>query len=187
MLAQLVAGSDTTSNYLRMTLNLLITTPRVYHSLQKEIDEGIANGTISHPITDAEAKKLPYLQVRLHRFPSSGEVKRMLTQPGLHLGELPLPPPGSHALPQDGPAGGRYPRRQICEGRHQDRRRHVVAGPSRRGLRRRRRRLPARAVHRGHAREEGRDGADGGAHLWVRAVFMSREGPGADGAEQGFR
>jgi len=65
MLAQLVAGSDTTSNYLRMTLNLLITTPRVYQHLQREIDEGIANGTISHPITDAEAKNLPYLQVCL--------------------------------------------------------------------------------------------------------------------------
>lgn len=28
----------------------------------KEIDEGIADGRISSPITDAEAKQLPYLQ-----------------------------------------------------------------------------------------------------------------------------
>jgi cytochrome P450 len=33
-----------------------------YRKLQAEIDNGIANGTISSPITDAEARRLPYLQ-----------------------------------------------------------------------------------------------------------------------------
>jgi len=31
----------------------------------KEIDEGIANGKISSPITDNEAKQLPYLQATI--------------------------------------------------------------------------------------------------------------------------
>jgi cytochrome P450 len=64
ILAQLVAGSDTTANYLRMTLVLLATTPNVYTKLRAEIDTGIAGGRISKPITLAEAQKLPYLQVR---------------------------------------------------------------------------------------------------------------------------
>lgn len=62
ILTALVAGSDTTANSIRMGLLLLATTPRVYRRLQKEIDEAIANGNISSPVTVAEAKTLPYLQ-----------------------------------------------------------------------------------------------------------------------------
>jgi cytochrome P450 len=62
ILTALVAGSDTTANSLRMGLLLLATTPHVHRRLQKEIDEAIANGSISSPITVAEAKALPYLQ-----------------------------------------------------------------------------------------------------------------------------
>ncbi|SPO06377.1 related to pisatin demethylase [Cephalotrichum gorgonifer] len=65
ILAQLVAGSDTTANFLRMALVLLATTPNVYVKLQREIDEGIADGRISTPISLAEAKMLPYLQAFL--------------------------------------------------------------------------------------------------------------------------
>lgn len=62
ILTALIAGSDTTANSIRMGLLLLATTPRVYASLQREIDEGIRNGTISSPIKVTEAKALPYLQ-----------------------------------------------------------------------------------------------------------------------------
>jgi len=41
----------------------IITTPRVYQLLKKEIAHGIKEGQISNPITYDEAKKLPYLQV----------------------------------------------------------------------------------------------------------------------------
>jgi hypothetical protein len=64
ILAHLVAGSDTTANFLRVTLFLLVTTPRVYYQLQMEIDDGITSGKISNPITGAEGKRLPYLQVQ---------------------------------------------------------------------------------------------------------------------------
>lgn len=62
VLTALIAGSDTTANSMRMGLLLLASTPRVYARLRKEIDTGIVNGTISSPITVAEAKALPYLQ-----------------------------------------------------------------------------------------------------------------------------
>jgi len=40
----------------------IVTSPHIYKTLQKEIDEGIQEGKISSPITDAEARKLPFLQ-----------------------------------------------------------------------------------------------------------------------------
>jgi cytochrome P450 len=56
-----VAGSDTTATTIRVTLLHIIASPHVYARLRKEIDstEAAASGTI---ITDAEARKLPYLQ-----------------------------------------------------------------------------------------------------------------------------
>lgn len=60
-LVQIVAGSDTTATTIRVTLLHIIASPHVYARLRKEIDstEAAASGTI---ITDAEARKLPYLQ-----------------------------------------------------------------------------------------------------------------------------
>jgi len=63
-LFQILAGSDTTATAIRATLLHIITTPRVYQALKKEISEGIRYGKISKPITYDEARKLPYLQVR---------------------------------------------------------------------------------------------------------------------------
>ena len=40
----------------------IVTSPHVYRKLQMEIDAGIQEGRISSPITDAEARKLPFLQ-----------------------------------------------------------------------------------------------------------------------------
>ena len=62
-LFQILAGSDTTATAIRATFLYIITTPRVYQGLKREISQGIRDGNISNPITYDEAKKLPYLQV----------------------------------------------------------------------------------------------------------------------------
>ncbi|GAB1315638.1 hypothetical protein MFIFM68171_05848 [Madurella fahalii] len=59
---QIIAGSDTSATAIRSTLLFIITNPVVYRRLQTEIDTGIKEGRISSPITDAEARNLPYLQ-----------------------------------------------------------------------------------------------------------------------------
>jgi len=61
-LFQTIAGSDTTAGAIRMTMLYVMTTPRVYLALQKEIDDAVASRTISDPITSTEAEVLPYLQ-----------------------------------------------------------------------------------------------------------------------------
>jgi cytochrome P450 len=53
-----IAGSDTTATAVRATFLYIITIPRVHHKLLTEI----SSATLSSPISDAEAKKLPYLQ-----------------------------------------------------------------------------------------------------------------------------
>jgi cytochrome P450 len=40
----------------------LLTNPIAYSKLRKEVADGIANGKISSPIKDSEARQLPYLQ-----------------------------------------------------------------------------------------------------------------------------
>ena len=60
---QILAGSDSTSSALRMTLLYLLTNPLAYRKLRAEIDDAVAGGAISHPvITNAEALNLTYLQ-----------------------------------------------------------------------------------------------------------------------------
>ncbi|KAG7288371.1 hypothetical protein NEMBOFW57_007902 [Staphylotrichum longicolle] len=59
---QIIAGSDTSATAIRSTLLFVMTSPLVYGRLQAEIDAGIRDGRISAPITDAEARNLPYLQ-----------------------------------------------------------------------------------------------------------------------------
>ncbi|RKU45312.1 hypothetical protein DL546_007167 [Coniochaeta pulveracea] len=61
-IAQIVAGSDTTATAIRSTLLFIMTSPHVYARFQTEIDQRVAAGQISSPITDAEAKNFPYLQ-----------------------------------------------------------------------------------------------------------------------------
>ncbi len=55
-----MAGADTTATGVRITLLHIVTSPRVYRTLTAEIDA--ATPHVSSPITDAEAKELPYLQ-----------------------------------------------------------------------------------------------------------------------------
>jgi cytochrome P450 len=53
-----VAGSDTTGTAIRTTFLCLITNPRVLSKPRAET----AAASVSVPITDGEARKLPYLQ-----------------------------------------------------------------------------------------------------------------------------
>ncbi|KAL8869935.1 MAG: hypothetical protein Q9174_003899, partial [Haloplaca sp. 1 TL-2023] len=58
----LFAGSDTTATSIRAILLHVITNPLVYGRLQREIDSGILDGTISSPAHEDEVRRLPYLQ-----------------------------------------------------------------------------------------------------------------------------
>jgi cytochrome P450 len=53
-----IAGSDTTATAIRSTFLYIITNPRVLSRLRAETSSAL----LSSPITDAEARKLPYLQ-----------------------------------------------------------------------------------------------------------------------------
>jgi len=64
-LLQVVAGSDTSAGTLRAVLLGILTNPPAYLALQREIDTAIANDRISAPISDAEARTLPYLQATI--------------------------------------------------------------------------------------------------------------------------
>ncbi|KAF4456709.1 hypothetical protein F53441_1265 [Fusarium austroafricanum] len=64
-LLNVVAGSDTSATTIRLIMLSLLSNPVAYRKLQTEIDNAIKSGTVSSPITDAEAKALPYLQAVL--------------------------------------------------------------------------------------------------------------------------
>ena len=66
VLFQIIAGSDTTATAIRGTMLYLTTAPHAYFRLQKEIDEGIAAGSVSAPVRADEAKRLPYLQAVIY-------------------------------------------------------------------------------------------------------------------------
>ncbi|KAK9425291.1 putative Cytochrome P450 [Seiridium unicorne] len=59
---QIIAGSVSSATAMCMTLLCLITTPISYTTLQKEIDGAVSAGRVSSPITEIEARRLPYLQ-----------------------------------------------------------------------------------------------------------------------------
>jgi cytochrome P450 len=61
-LLNVVAGSDTTATTIRLMMLNLLSNPVAYRRLQREIDDGIRSGAISSPVTDAQARMLPYLQ-----------------------------------------------------------------------------------------------------------------------------
>lgn len=61
---QIIAGSDTTATAIRGTMLYLSANRVAYDRLQKEIDDCVANHTISDPITSEEGKNMDYLQVR---------------------------------------------------------------------------------------------------------------------------
>ncbi|KAK7711747.1 hypothetical protein SLS63_012586 [Diaporthe eres] len=56
------AGTETSITVIRGTLLHILSSPPVYHKLKQEISEGIKAGRISRPITNDQAKAMPYLQ-----------------------------------------------------------------------------------------------------------------------------
>ncbi|KAI1112057.1 cytochrome P450 [Nemania sp. NC0429] len=66
VLFQIIAGSDTTATSIRATMLYLMTSPHAYHRLRQEIDDAIAQGRASNPITDEEGRSLPYLQAVIY-------------------------------------------------------------------------------------------------------------------------
>ncbi|KAK5662353.1 hypothetical protein OQA88_8263 [Cercophora sp. LCS_1] len=61
-LVQVIAGSDTTVGALRSIIAHIISSPALCRRVQEEIDNAIADGRVSTPVADAEARKLPMLQ-----------------------------------------------------------------------------------------------------------------------------
>ncbi|CZT12580.1 related to pisatin demethylase (cytochrome P450) [Rhynchosporium agropyri] len=55
---QILAGSDTTATAIRSIMSYLVMSPRIISKLRAEI----SSHNISTPITDAQARKMPYLQ-----------------------------------------------------------------------------------------------------------------------------
>jgi len=78
-----IAGSDTTATAVRATLLHIITIPRVHGKLLA----GISGATLSLPISDAEAKKLPYLQAIIKEslriyLPVAGHIAKQVSPEG---------------------------------------------------------------------------------------------------------
>ena len=80
-----MAGYETTATSIQGTLLAIISNPRVYTRLAKEIDNAIASGRVSSPVKDAEAHSLPYFQacilecLRMH--PPVGQLRERQVPP----------------------------------------------------------------------------------------------------------
>lgn len=62
-LVQVIAGSDSTSSTIRMTMLYIISSPRIYLRLQRDIDETVSHFTDQDEVpSDSLARQLPYLQ-----------------------------------------------------------------------------------------------------------------------------
>lgn len=60
---QIMAGSDSTSTALRVTMFLLVGSPPAYAKLNAEIETAVESGQMSYPVvTSAETQQMPYLQ-----------------------------------------------------------------------------------------------------------------------------
>ncbi|KAK1534673.1 cytochrome P450 [Colletotrichum costaricense] len=87
---ELIAGSDSTATAVRMTMLCLLNTPSSLNALRREMDQGIAQGRISSPIRDSEARQLPYLQaviregIRMYP-PSTGLNYKQVAKGGTEL------------------------------------------------------------------------------------------------------
>lgn len=69
----------------------IITSPQIYKKLQAEIDAGIEQKRVSSPITDAEARRLPFLQACIKEGfriwpPITGIMPRISDQDGIICG-----------------------------------------------------------------------------------------------------
>lgn len=70
---------------MRATLLSIISNPRVYHRLVREIDDALHARDVSSPILDEEAKNLMYLQAYikegLRRFPPITQLRERMVPP----------------------------------------------------------------------------------------------------------
>ncbi|KFA80667.1 hypothetical protein S40288_01777 [Stachybotrys chartarum IBT 40288] len=97
---QILAGSDTTARAIRGTLLYLMSSPRDYRALQKEIDDGISQGIISNPAQACEGRNLPYLQGVIYE-------GLRLSLPATVLAMKEAPPEGDYIDDQFIPGGTR--------------------------------------------------------------------------------
>ncbi|QPC80453.1 hypothetical protein HYE68_011205 [Fusarium pseudograminearum] len=86
-LLNVVAGSETTATTIRMIMLCILTNPLAYRCLQQEIDDAAQAGTISSPITDAEARRLPFLQATIQeglriKVPAAGPLYKQVPDEG---------------------------------------------------------------------------------------------------------
>ncbi|KAI1336112.1 BcABA1, cytochrome P450 monooxygenase [Xylariaceae sp. FL0016] len=86
----LLAGSETTAVAMRSTILYIITNPRVHRDFRKMIVGSIRDGTVSSPITVAEAKRIPYLQAVILeglriRTPSQGLMPKVVPPEGVNV------------------------------------------------------------------------------------------------------
>ncbi|OAQ90363.1 cytochrome P450 52A11 [Purpureocillium lilacinum] len=100
-LEQIIAGSDTTSTGIRGALLHIITNPRVYARLQREVDEAVATGlapaTGSGGIVSlAQTRQLPYLQAVIR------EALR-IWPPAVNIFSRDVPPGGDTVLVDGAP------------------------------------------------------------------------------------
>lgn len=63
MFFAMAAGSDTTASMIRITMLHLMTSPAHYRTLKDTVSRAIADGRVSSPITQEEARNLPFIQV----------------------------------------------------------------------------------------------------------------------------
>ncbi|KAJ0383676.1 hypothetical protein COL922a_010000 [Colletotrichum nupharicola] len=81
---------DSAATAIRMTILCLLNTPATLNGLRREIDVAISQGRISSPITDIEARELPYLQavikegIRMYP-PSTGLNYKQVAKGGAEL------------------------------------------------------------------------------------------------------
>jgi cytochrome P450 len=102
---QIVAGSDTTSAAIRITMLYIMTHPRVYRKLQTEIDQAAKSGVTSDSqgiISDLDARALPYLGAVVREairvsYQRNVSVDQTTSSPDLLRGRLVDPAfPGTH-------------------------------------------------------------------------------------------
>ena len=80
-----MAGSETTTTAIQGVALSILCDARVYAKLIAEVDNAVQSGTVSFPITNTEAKKLPYLQAcimeGMRRFPPVGQLRERIVPP----------------------------------------------------------------------------------------------------------
>lgn len=86
----------TTATAISMTMLCLITTPAAYMALRREIDNAADLGKLSSPISDSEAKRLPYLQAVIREGlrmypPTTGLGSKQVPKGGDIVNGCPLP------------------------------------------------------------------------------------------------